>query len=151
MSETTLTESQVCTQIITGGISCLPACSGGLITAHIFHLAGKIEVIVRPGGGGSHPMAPGEIGNLYQPVDHPGYVRPEYPDIFREKNHVTLRITIGETTTEKEYIVSAKRAKTIVRVANFMNMTEERMRVAAQNIQRISKNIVKALNFRKKR
>lgn len=154
-----LTPAQVCTQIITGGISCLPACSGGLITAHIFHVVGCVEVEVRPDVGGSYPLAPGEIGNQYQPVeapagleDHPAfYVRPDNRDIFNVRNHVTIRVKFGEHVTEKEFIVSPRRAKTIVRVAGFINRTEERMKAVVSNLRRVSTHVVKALNFRKKR
>lgn len=154
-----LTPAQVCTQIITGGISCLPACSGGLITGHIFSLAGCIEVEVRPQVGGSYPLAPGEIATQYTPVDppqglesHPAfYVRPDQKDIFHNKNHVTVRIKIGDNVNEKEFIVSEKRARMIVRVANFVNRTEERIKAVVSNFRRVSTHAVRALNFRKKR
>lgn len=153
-----LTSAQVKTQIITGGISCLPACSGGLITGNIFHLAGCIEVEVQPVLGGSHPMAPGEVANMYQPVeppaglnDHPAfYVPPNQIDPFSVKNHVTIRVTFNDKTTEKEYIVSEKKAKAIVYVAKFINKTEERIKVLFNGLQKVSKHAVRVINFRKR-
>lgn len=155
-----LTPAQVKTQIITGGISCLPACSGGLITGWIFNLAGCIEVVVVPGVGGSYPLAPGEIGKLYQPVDSPAgtlndppfYVRPEdQPDPFSLKHHVIIRFKFNGEVIEKEYIVSPQRAKTIVRVANFIERTQEHIKVVMNNFKEVSKHIVKIVNFREKR
>lgn len=154
-----LSGTDVRKQIITGGISCLPACSGGLITGHLFHLVGCVEVRVRPQVGGSYPLAPGEIGNMYQPVqappgaeNHPAfYVRPNDRDIFSVKNHVTIRVNFGDTFTEKEFVVSEKKARTIVRVANFIDQTEQRIRVTLTNLRRVTNHAVRIMNFRKKR
>ncbi len=153
---TVLTPDQVKTQIITGGISCLPACSGGLITSWIFSLANCVEVEIAQVGG-AYPLAPGEIADLYKPTDAPAgledhpafYVRPEDQDL-RIKHHVIVRLKFGDSVTEKEFIVSPKRSMTIVRVANFTNRTVERMHVVANNFRRITKHVVRVTNFRKK-
>lgn len=103
-------------------------------------------------------MAPGEIANMYQPVqppagfeDHPTfYVPPDQTDPFNVKNHVVIRVTFNDKTTEKEFIVSDKRAKTIVTVANFLNKTEERIKILFGGLQKVSKFAVKAINLRKR-
>jgi hypothetical protein len=149
-----LTPAQVRTQIITGGISCLPACSGGLITANIFSLAGCFEIVVKPVGptGGSYPLAPGAIHDLYQPVGEPSYlVRPEDRKLFNDARSVVIRVKLGDFETEKEYLVTPRRANMVVRIINFLNKTEEKFRATASNFTRMSKNVVRALNFRKKR
>lgn len=150
-----LTPAQVKTQIITGGISCLPACSGGLINSWIFNLAGCVEVIVSPMVGGAYPLAPGEVAKLYQPVDPsdtpPFYVRPGEKDIFTDRHHVLIRVKFNGKVTEKEFIVSPRRAQTIVRVANFVNRTQERIQVMAKNFRKITNRVVNVTNFRKKR
>lgn len=151
-----LTEAQVCTQIITKGISCLPACSG-LITTQ-FSLAG-CRVRVQVGQvGGSHPLAPGEYANFYKPVDappgyddHPAFYSPTNQDPLTPANVVTIAVTFNGKTTEKEYIVKPSRARFIVRVANFINVTEERISAVVSNINRVVTQSVKVLNFRKKR
>lgn len=147
------TQGQVCTQIITKGISCLPACDG-LITA-VFSLAGCIEIFIAPEVGGAYPLAPGEIAKLYQPVDPlnpPFYVRPgDQPDPFSLKHHVIIRFKFNGEVIEKEYIVSPQRAKTIVRIVNFIERTRDHIKVVVNNFKEISKHVVKIINFREKR
>ncbi len=153
-----LTGGDVCTAIITKGIGNLPACES-IITAQ-FSLAGLCTVTVIPGGGGgSYPLAPGEIGNLYQPVDapagfedHPAFLTPQdQRDPYKIRQQVRVIIDFRGKRTEKEYIVSPKNAGMIVKVANFINKTQENISIAFNGFKRAVNKSVQILNFRKKR
>lgn len=148
---------QVCTAIITKGLGCLPACEA-LITSH-FGLAGLcvITVVVGPTGG-SPPLMPGEIGNMYQPVDpppgfedHPAFYTPQDGrDPFSIKQQVRITVEFRGEKTEREYVVSPRRAAMIVSVANFINKTQERIDAVVKNFRKVTNRAVKILNFRKK-
>lgn len=151
--------NQVCTSIITKGLGCLPACGASLINSH-FGLAGLCEVTVTVAPtGGSPPLAPGEIGQMYQPVepppgfeDHPAFYTPQDGrDPFSIKQQVHIRIAFRDKVTERDYVVSPRRAAMIVSAANFINKTQERVDVAITNIKKAVNHSVKIMNFRKKR
>lgn len=153
-----LSGDQICTSIITGGLGCLPACES-IITAQ-FGLGGlcKVVVEVQDGGGGSYPLAPGEIANLYQPVDYPkvpktsdGVEHYVPSDPFAIKHTVKITIEFKGKKTEKEFLVGAHRAHLMVKAANFINKTQERIGVVASNIKRVVSHSVEILKFRKKR
>lgn len=140
----------------------LPACRA-LITMH-FHLF-ALEVVITPppgGMGGSRPLAPGEFKNFYQPVDpstFPGDVDQSmmgHPiflgDLKDVKEIVAVKVTLNGRTIEKEFAVPIKRAKVIIKVANFINTTRERMHVVADNIkERKNKLIAKIYKIRSKK
>ena len=151
---------QVCTAIITKGLGCLPACEA-LITSQ-FSLAGLCTVTVVKDpviNGGSYPLAPGEIANQYQPVkppqgfeDHPAFYTPQDGrDPFSVKQHVRVIVKFKGQETEREYIVSPRRANMIVTVLNFANKTQEVVSATINNLRKVAKQSVKILNFRKKR
>lgn len=153
-----LTGNQICTSIITGGLGCLPACES-IITAQ-FGLGGlcTVTVEIQDGGGGSYPLAPGEIANLYQPVDYPSVPKTsdgvEYyvpNDSLKSKHVVKVTVEFKGRKTEREFLVNEKRAHMMVKAANFVNKTHERINVVASNIRRVVNHSVKVLNFRKKR
>jgi hypothetical protein len=154
-----LTGGDVCTAIITKGIGCLPACES-IITAQ-FSLAGLCVITVIPGRntGGSYPLAPGEIANLYQPVDapagfedHPAFLTPQdQRDPFKIRQQVRVVVDFRGKVTEREYVVSPRRVSQMVTVANFINKTAEKISVAFGGFKKIAKESVQILNFRKKR
>ena len=152
-----LSGGDVCTAIITKGIGCLPACES-MITSQL-SIAGLCDVRVIGPTGGSHPLAPGEIANLYQPVDpppgmedHPAFYRPEDPrDPFSIKHPVRIVLKFRGMETEREYIVSQRRATMVVKVINMINNTHERLSVIASELKKVAKRSVNVLKFRKKR
>lgn len=154
-----LTGGDVCTAIITKGIGNLPACES-MITSQL-SIAGLCTVTVLPGRntGGSYPLAPGEIGNLYQPVDpppgfenHPAFLVPDdQRDPFAVRQQVLLKVKFNNAETEREFLVSPRRAAMAIRVINFINKTADRASVIFKGFKRIVNKSVQILNFRKKR
>lgn len=154
-----LSGGDVCTAIITKGIGNLPACES-IITSQ-FSIAGLCDVTVIPGnpGGGSYPLAPGEVANFYQPVDpppgfqdHPAFLVPDdQRDPFSVRQQVRVIVKFKDSETEREYVVSPRRASMIVNVLNFVNKTSERVSVAFNGFRRSVTKSVKILNLRKKR
>ena len=143
--------------IITNGLG-LNACTGMIITTQ-FHLFG-FEVVVPPvqtpfEGGGSFPLAPGEIQGFYKPVQ-PGelpFLTPyDYDPLAKKKRHVIMSVTFGERKIEKEYLVSDKRANTVVSVINLLNNTKQKISVVAAGLKRITTSaIIRIKNLRRKR
>lgn len=135
----------------------LPACKT-LITMN-FHLF-TLEVI--PGVaayGGGVPLAPGEIKDFFKPIDPTTFPDPMDSSFFNNpvvtgeprtvKEIITVKLKIGERTIEKEFAVPKKRVKTIVKVANFINATKDKISITLSNIKRIKNNInTKIFNFR---
>jgi hypothetical protein len=155
-----LTGDQVCTAIITKGLGCLPACDS-LITSR-FSLAGVCTIsVVVDGGGGSYPLAPGEIGNLYQPVDRINtpsvsdgieyYIPHPNQDPFTTKKRVTVIVEFRGKKSEYDFVVTPRKAWMLVKAANFINKTQERISATVSNINRVVRRSAKVLNFRKKR
>ncbi len=142
--------------IITGGLG-RPACKG-MITMATFSLWCEVEPPKEPvtQGGGSIPLAPGEIANLYQPVEGgaeavglPGgegnFVNPA----AYGKRVVRVAVKLNDRVFEKEYLVTDKRAKSVITIVNLINVTKDRMMVMASNIQRITTSaVVKVKNLR---
>lgn len=150
--------------IITGGLG-RSAC-GGLITTFPFQvLCTSIPIpptpVVRDGGGGSIPLRPGEVQNLYKPVDPKVYVpdtktqqteqEGEFVDLsVYGKRQVTMTVTSRFFEGEKEFIVPEKRYNTVFKVLSIINKTMERMSIVANNIKSIaSRAKVTLKNFRR--
>lgn len=133
----------------------LEAGDGTLITT-TWHLIGfNILVSLEKGNdGGSYPLDFGQIKDLYKPVpaEQQPYLTPYDYDPFRKKTVVHIKMMMGETSFEKDYFVSAKRAKTIVSVLNFINATRDKMSATAKNLKKIAiQAIISVKNFRKRR
>lgn len=141
--------------IITGGLG-RPACRG-MITSLPFQLV--CEVIVPPipptkaVSGGSIPLAPGEIQDFYQPVDSSLGTQPSEgqfadPSVYGKKV-VKVTMRFQDHVVEKEYLVTDKRAKHVIRIINLVNATKARMKVMASNIHRVTtRAVVKVKNLR---
>lgn len=142
--------------LITGGLG-RPACQG-IITMLPFQLGCFIIVppppIVPPkptNEGGSIPLEPGEIHDFYQPVDS-GTLEGEFvdPRVYG-KRLVKLKIISPFFEGEKEYLISERRAKYIIKAMNIANVTRERMNVMASNIKTVAtraKVWIKNFNWR---
>lgn len=129
--------------IITGGLG-RPACHG-MITMFPFSL--YCAVVPAPlQGGGSIPLAPGEIQNFYQPVDSSLGTKPSEgqfvdPRVYGKKL-VKVTLKFNEHTVHKEYLVTEKRAKHVITVVNLVNATRAKMKVMASNIHRVTTRAV---------
>ncbi len=131
--------------IITGGLG-RPACRG-MITVSPFQLLCEVATPVQPAGrtGGSIPLAPGEIGNLYQPIEGgssavglPGGDGKFVDPSVYGKKHIRIVLKMNEYTIEKEYMIRDKHANYVVNIINMVNVTKQRMKVMASNIRRIT-------------
>ena len=109
---------------------------GGDCTAMIlgpFRLKIFIEVTGDDGGG-----RPGGTGGGSIPVDTDNSIDntiDNYRDEDRQKR-VNIMIKMGENTIERDYIVTEKRSEQIVKVANLINKTLEKMRVTVSNFKK---------------
>ena len=108
----TLTPAQVKTAVIIGKYGgCLPACDNGAMISGWFNLAGCRVTVAVVRGGGTIPMAPGEIQNFYTPVDDAGewWVRIDDLDPFKKpKRLVKVEVEFKDKKTEKVYLVSER-------------------------------------------
>ena len=135
-----LTPAQVKTAVIIGKYGgCLPACTGGAIITGSFNLAGCVTIIEPPQEidieGGTIPMLPGEIQELYQPVpDQPGWWT-RRDDPRKPKQLVKVEIKIKGKEYEKYLMVGKKSKRMMVKVANVILATEQRIKVAAKSIK----------------
>lgn len=142
--------NKVTTAIITGGMGIgIPACSG-LITAFPFQLLCiKLPPPPLRMGGGSIPLAPGEIQGFYKPVDPNIYIPDtkttptqqdgEFvdPKVFG-KRHVAIKVTSRFFEGEKEFLIPEKRYSVVFKVMNVVNRTMEHMSMVATNIRNIA-------------
>ena len=143
------------------GLSCgkTRACQGGtLITAgSSFTLfCTTTAVYSEPIGGGSRPMQPGEISQLYQPVppELQYYVVPreQEAEYFRSRVPVTITWKMGDRVIEKEYMVPEEKARILVNVMTAVNVTKERMSANLSGLKRVyTRAVVKLTNFRRGR
>ena len=144
--------------IITKGLSCgrTTSCEGGtLVITGPFNLFCLTAMPPRsmPIGGGSRPMQPGEISQLYQPVPEEWqYIqvpREKEAEYFRRRKNVVISVNLGKFKTTKEYLVPEEKAKIMFNIVNALNVTRERMSVRVTNMKRIyTKAIVKLTSFR---
>ena len=149
--------------VLMKGLTCgyTTACeSGTSITAGKFTLFCYMPYRPPPrpaeGSGGSRPMQPGEISQLYQPVPQPQQYylvpREEEARYMRTRVPVTILFKMGERSLEKEYMVPEERARIVANVINVVNVTKERMSVTVKNIKRLYCKVkVKVTNFRHER
>ena len=143
--------------LITNGLGA--GCSP-LITAERWHLFGCIEIIIptdpheRHGGGGSYPLRPGEIQNLYKPVAQelqPDYYIPTDLDpLAKLKNLVIVRVNIKGHEVEKEYLMKPKPYKALINIVNLINTTDLQIKTTIKNLKlKVNSILVKLRNLRK--
>ena len=150
--------------IIMKGLSCgkTRACQAGtLLTAgSSFTLfcatPGNLPVLSEPIGGGSRPMQPGEISQLYQPVppELQYYVVPrdKEAEYFRKRVPVVITFRYKEKEIVKEYMVPEEKARIIASVASAINVTKDRMSAKLSGLKRVyNRAVVKITNFRRER
>lgn len=121
--------------IITGGLG-RPACLGMIINTPFQLACFRVKPFVPPIGG-SIPLEPGEIHGFYQPVDPSMFGDFVDPSVYGKK-YVKVTITSRFFKGEKEYLVDAEKIKIIIKIANLINRTKEKIKVTAGNIRRIS-------------
>lgn len=144
-----LTPEQVKTAITIGKYGgCLPACSGSIITGS-FNLAGCKVIVVpaRVQEGGSHPLLPGEIQHLYQPVqEQPGWWTRQDDPV--PKQLVQVKITFNDKEYDKYLMLSERRKNAVISIVNFIDSTDQRIRVAASKLKKqTTRAIVSIKNF----
>ena len=146
-------------RLITGGLGG-NACDGSFTTAMHFHLWGCEAAIVIPpppgreGGGGSIPLLPGEIQNLYNPVQgQPEFYIPTKADPFKKPNKIIkVMVKIGDHEYEKELLMKDKPFYTVLRVSNIVNATQHKIKVNVDNIkEKFHSIMINIRNVRKKR
>ena len=140
--------------LLTGGLG-RPACMG-IITMLPFQLGCFLFEPPPPPPeprpeGGAIPLEPGEIHDFYQPVDY-DFINGDFakPETYGKKMaKLTFRSELFNV--EKEYMLSERKAKAVVRVMKIANVTRKGMRVTANNIKRFVDGVsVKVKNLRKK-
>jgi hypothetical protein len=151
------------TAIITKGLTCgsSTACEYGSIISTRFGLFCSITldpvVPISPpaSGGGSRPFAPGEIQNFYKPVtlEQP-IMNPveQNRDYLKQASHVIIRVKFGDSTNEKEYLLSKNKAKYVVKVLSVINTTINKVKININELKVIKHNIliqIKKLKLRK--
>ena len=107
---------------------------------------------------GSKVYAPGEIANLYLPIDPNTGLRSPEPflvpmdkeaDYFRKNKVITLKINFAGKQYESHYAVPEQQAKRIVEIVNFINATRSRVNVSVAKIKKLTTTaIVEAKNFK---
>ena len=119
--------------LLTGGLG-RPACQG-IITMLPFQL-GCFKFVPPPpppppvippsppGEGGVIPLAPGEIHDFYQPVDGEGLEGTLADPSVYGKRMVRILVTSRFFEGEKEFMVSEKRGKYIIKAVNIINNTK---------------------------
>lgn len=116
--------------IITGGLG-LPACQG-MITMH-FHLF-TLRVEPPPGGGGG--------GGPYPPTSSTGTFYTPRSRSATETKYVTVHVDFKNGRKwKKQYIVGTMRADIIIKVSNWINKMQSKVRVGVDNIKRAGKAV----------
>lgn len=150
------------TAIITKGLTCgsTTACEHGSIITTRFGLFCSITLdpvvpIITPSGGGSRVFAPGEIQNFYKPVTFEQPIMnpvEQNMDYLKQASHVIIRVKFGDTTNEKEYLISKNKAKYVVKVLSIINTTINKVKININDLKVIKNNIliqIKKLKLRK--
>jgi len=145
--------------LITNGLGVdLPACAM-IMTATTFTLGPcSAAIVIPPAGyysGGSVPMAPGEAKNFYKPVDRVNlqpakdfYVQHKVPV---KKRIVTVKLTFGDRTTEKEFMIRENKLVVLVKVMNFVKRVSGGISVKVADLKRVTtRAAVRILRFRKR-
>jgi len=105
---------------------------------------------------GSRVFAPGEIANMYRPIDprtnlpvgqqvgQDPYFVPldQEANFFRRNKIITFKINLAGRDLEKSYSVSESRAKHIVEAANLINATKKRVSIAASGLKTLATEAV---------
>ena len=140
----------VTTKLITKGLSCGHRADTGIITSFF----GLVYVRVNPPGyhdfgGGSIPLGPGEIANLFKPVqDIPASIyipRDQEHRVLRPKFTVNITVNGHETT----YLVSERTGNTIAKVMNMINISKNKIEIAINNLM-TRRGLAKVSKLRKK-
>ncbi len=111
---------------------------------------GSYTPVLRQGtGGGSRVYEPGEIANLYKPIDPETgkrieeaeyYVVPrdKEADYFRKTKTVYVRFNFAGKEVERIYAINEDQAKILIEVINFANVTKERVSAAISGIKHVA-------------
>lgn len=141
-------------RIITNGLG--GNAGDGLVITTQFHLYPlPIVVTVVGTGGGSRPLAPGEINTFYKPVQShmlpqgmPDYLIPK--DFRADGKIVKISVQLRDKTVEKEYVVHPKTGDILVKILNLLQKSKDSVSVLVKNIQKVSnkgkvliKNLIK--------
>lgn len=169
------------TMIITKGLSCAPCSaspcggspsSGGDHKTGIITSAFSLYCTLTPptptptkpqgGGGGIYPrpawnkFGPGEIQDFYKPVplEQQPYLVPRDQEAkyFQRNKKVTIHLKVSEWfDSEKIYMVPEHRARTILKIFNFLNVTRRSVGVVVSNVRRVTTEaVVRIKNFRRR-
>jgi len=126
--------------LITGGLGA-DAASGALITAAkwtLFSCDATITILDTSSGGGSRPFAPGEIQNFYKPVQQYDPNLPDYIPVDLEtrlKNKVIVKFKFNDIENEKEFVLSPKPYKLLVKILNVINITDNMAKITFKSIK----------------
>ena len=130
--------------ILTKGLGA-PACCGLVLTQ--FNLAKccqyTIEVtpIENGGGGGSRPLAPGEIHNFYSPINQPNRLTPlvylqPLNNVPSPVDKITITLSIkNQDPIKKEYYVPRYKSKVILNVSRVLTSSFGLISVSIHNIK----------------
>jgi len=133
--------------LITGGLGNSACC--GLITMQFHVFKCKIEVIVPSGGGGgSYPLAPGQIQNFFKPVNPGKFHIPR--DTLQQT--IIVKITMNGKVTTKEYKTYPVVAKIIAKIINIKDVTRDAVKIRVDYIKNKFDNviaIIKRINNKK--
>lgn len=134
--------------IITKGLG-LPACQSMIIARFDLGPCGVVTTLA--GVGGSVPLKPGQVQNLYTPVS------PEYhlisKDIPLKKQHVVLTITFDGGKNVKEFLLPNDKWSTnlTIKGIKFASKTTNAAKVTLDNFRkRVNDAVVRIKNFRKR-
>ena len=137
--------------IITGGLG-RPACEGMIINMPFqlacFQFIPPIPLPAipppPPGKGGSIPLAPGEIQDFYTPVDFNGEGDLAKPSVYG-KRMITIKMLSKFFDVEKEFMISERKVKYVIKAANVVNNTMVNMKVVATNIKNLASRGITAI------
>ena len=136
-------------RIITNGLG--GNAGDGLVITTSFHLFVNFQIIVSPPTvfGGSRPLAPGESINFFKEVPqdklHPSlrdsfYIPSKYD--IRPKNHVIIKISFGEKTFEKEYLILKEKTEIVIKMINLINNTKDKVKISTSKIKHIATRVL---------
>lgn len=140
--------------LITGGLG-RPACQG-MITMLPFQLGCFVFVPPPPppppaqGLGGSIPLEPGEIHDLYQPVGDADIGKFADPSVYG-KRHVKVIFKSKFVNTDKEFLIPEKRLRTVIKAINIYNRTKDQIKTRFDKLRmKATGAVIRMKNFRKR-